>query len=73
MINDEEAAFSYEQVGTLEKVWLAFQTYYDEQLAKTNDSFLKRYVRSSCEMVFTRTGVTVKARKRPSLFGLCSV
>jgi len=44
MINDEEAAFSYEQVGTLEKVWLVFQTYYDEQLAKTNDSFLKRYV-----------------------------
>jgi len=41
MISDEEAAFSYAQVGTDEKGWLAFQGYYDEQLAKTNGSFLK--------------------------------
>lgn len=41
LINDEEAAFSYQQVGTEEKGWLAFQPYYDEQVAKTNGSFLK--------------------------------
>ena len=41
MISDEEAAFSYRQVGTEEKGWLAFQGYYDEQLAKTSGSFLK--------------------------------
>lgn len=41
LISDEEAAFSYQQVGTNEKGWLAFQGYYDEQLAKTNGSFLK--------------------------------
>jgi len=41
LINDEEAAFTYEQVGGPEKGWLAFQGYYDEQLAKTNGSFLK--------------------------------
>ncbi|KAI9667787.1 MAG: hypothetical protein M1821_000606 [Bathelium mastoideum] len=41
MIDDEEAAFSYSQVGTPEKGWLAFQGYYDEQLAKCNGSFLK--------------------------------
>jgi ribulose-5-phosphate 4-epimerase/fuculose-1-phosphate aldolase len=40
-INDEEAAFTYPQVGGPEKGWLAFQGYYDEQLAKTNGSFLK--------------------------------
>jgi len=40
-INDEEAAFTYQQVGTPEKGWLAFQGYYDEQLAKTGGSFLK--------------------------------
>ena len=40
-INDEEAAFTYEQVGIPEKGWLAFQGYYDEILAKTNGSFLK--------------------------------
>ena len=63
LINDEEAAFSYTQVGGPEKVsesesvcvlvrlcvganflvqgWLAFQGYYDEQLAKTGGSFLR--------------------------------
>jgi len=58
LINDEEAAYTYEQAGgefesfgvvwldanfskVPEKGWLAFQGYYDEQLAKTNGSFLK--------------------------------
>jgi len=41
LIPDDEAEFSYSQVGTDEKGWLAFQGYYDEQLAKTNGSFLK--------------------------------
>ncbi|KAL9088454.1 MAG: hypothetical protein Q9165_006178 [Trypethelium subeluteriae] len=41
MIDDEEAVFSYKQVGTPEKGWLAFQGYYDEQLAKSNGSFLQ--------------------------------
>jgi len=39
-IADEEAAYTYEQVGKPEKGWLAFQGYYDEQVAKTNGSFL---------------------------------
>ncbi|KIW73555.1 hypothetical protein, variant [Phialophora macrospora] len=41
LISDQEAEFSYSQVGTDEKGWLAFQPYYDEQLAKTNGNFLK--------------------------------
>ncbi|KAF4630791.1 hypothetical protein G7Y89_g7347 [Cudoniella acicularis] len=41
IIGEEEAAFTYKQVGTPEKGWLAFQGYYDEILAKTNGSFLK--------------------------------
>ncbi|KAH7327534.1 class II aldolase/adducin N-terminal [Rhexocercosporidium sp. MPI-PUGE-AT-0058] len=41
IIDDEEAAYSYEQVGGPEKGWLAFQGYYDEQLAKSGGSFLK--------------------------------
>ncbi|KAK5049979.1 hypothetical protein LTR84_004098 [Exophiala bonariae] len=41
LISDEEAEFSFASVGTDEKGWLAFQGYYDEQLAKTNGSFLK--------------------------------
>ncbi|OAP58433.1 L-fuculose-phosphate aldolase [Fonsecaea erecta] len=41
LISDEEAEFSFSQVGTDEKGWLAFQGYYDEQLAKTNGGFLK--------------------------------
>jgi ribulose-5-phosphate 4-epimerase/fuculose-1-phosphate aldolase len=41
LITDEEAAFSYQQVGTEEKGWLAFQPYYDEQVAKTGGSFLR--------------------------------
>lgn len=40
MISEEEAAASYEQVGTNAKGWLAFQPYYDAQLAKTGGSFL---------------------------------
>ncbi|KAK5205585.1 hypothetical protein LTR99_008153 [Exophiala xenobiotica] len=41
LIPEDEAEFSYAQVGTDEKGWLAFQGYYDEQLAKTNGGFLK--------------------------------
>ena len=41
LIGDEEAKYTYGQVGTPEKGWLAFQGYYDEILAKTNGSFLK--------------------------------
>jgi ribulose-5-phosphate 4-epimerase/fuculose-1-phosphate aldolase len=41
VISDEEAEFSYAQVGTEEKGWLAFQGYYDEQLQKTGGSFLR--------------------------------
>lgn len=41
LISDEEAEFSYQQVGTNEKGWLAFQPYIDEQLHKTNGAFLK--------------------------------
>ncbi|CAK7213587.1 hypothetical protein SBRCBS47491_001856 [Sporothrix bragantina] len=41
LIDDEEAAFTYTQVGTPEKGWLSFQPYYDEQLAKTQGAFLK--------------------------------
>ena len=41
LISEEEAAYSYQQVGTNEKGWLAFQPYYDEILAKTNGAFLK--------------------------------
>ena len=40
-IPDDEAEFSYEQVGTPAKGWLAFQPYYDAILDKTNGSFLK--------------------------------
>lgn len=40
-INEEEAQFTYEQVGGPEKGWLAFQGYYDEIMMKTNGSFLK--------------------------------
>jgi len=41
LIPEEEAEYSYQQVGTPEKGWLAFQPYYDEQLAKTNGAFLQ--------------------------------
>jgi hypothetical protein len=41
LIPEEEARFSYQQVGTPEKGWLAFQPYYDEILAKSGGSFLK--------------------------------
>ena len=41
LIGDEEAEFSYAQVGTPEKGWLAFQGYYDEQMVKTGGAFLK--------------------------------
>lgn len=40
-ISDEDAEYTYQQVGLPEKGWLAFQGYYDEQVAKTNGSFLK--------------------------------
>lgn len=41
LISEQEAEFSYQQVGTPEKGWLAFQGYYDEMLQKTNGSFLR--------------------------------
>ncbi|PGH37041.1 hypothetical protein GX50_00024 [[Emmonsia] crescens] len=41
MITEEEAEVTAKQVGGPDKGWLAFQGYYDEQLAKTNGSFLK--------------------------------
>jgi len=41
LIRDEEAAYTYNQIGTPEKGWLSFQGYYDEQIAKTGGSFLK--------------------------------
>jgi len=41
LIGNEEAKYTYGQVGTPEKGWLAFQGYYDEILAKTNGNFLK--------------------------------
>jgi len=40
-IPEDEAQFSYQQVGTPEKGWLAWQGYYQEILEKTNGSFLK--------------------------------
>lgn len=40
-IPHEEARLSYEQVGTPEKEWLAFQPYLNEILARSNGSFLK--------------------------------
>jgi hypothetical protein len=41
LIKDEEAEFTYPQVGGPEKGWLAFQGYYDEMMAKSNRGFLK--------------------------------
>jgi ribulose-5-phosphate 4-epimerase/fuculose-1-phosphate aldolase len=40
IISDSEAAETYKNVGTPEKGWLAFQSYYDEILAKTKGDFL---------------------------------
>lgn len=39
-IGDEEARETYNQVGTEEKGWLAFQPYFDEQVAKAGGAFL---------------------------------
>ena len=39
-ISDTEAAATVGQVGGPEKGWLAFQPYYDEQVAKTKGDFL---------------------------------
>lgn len=41
IIDDDEAEFTSLQVGGPEKGWLAFQPYYDEQLAKTKGDFLR--------------------------------
>lgn len=41
IINEEEARYSFNQVGTPEKGWLAFQGYYDALLEKTKGEFLK--------------------------------
>ncbi|KAH9900206.1 class II aldolase/adducin N-terminal [Xylariomycetidae sp. FL2044] len=40
IIDDDEAAYTALQVGGPEKGWLAFQPYYDEQVAKTKGDFL---------------------------------
>ncbi|KAI1085314.1 class II aldolase/adducin domain protein [Whalleya microplaca] len=40
IIDDDEAAYTAKQVGGPEKGWLAFQPYYDEQVAKTKGDFL---------------------------------
>ena len=40
LIDDQEAKFSYDQVGSPDKGWLAFQGLYDELLLRTNGSFL---------------------------------
>ena len=40
-IEEEEAQFTYDQVGGPDKGWLAFQGYYDDILQRTNGSFLK--------------------------------
>lgn len=40
IIDDDEAAYTALQVGGPEKGWLAFQPYYDEQVAKTKGEFL---------------------------------
>lgn len=39
-INEQECEYTAKQVGGPDKGWLAFQGYYDEQVAKTNGSFL---------------------------------
>ncbi|OQD73581.1 hypothetical protein PENDEC_c014G04349 [Penicillium decumbens] len=39
-ISEEEAEYSKVNLGGPDKGWLAFQPYYDEQLAKTNGHFL---------------------------------
>ena len=39
-ITEEEAEYSSKSVGGPEKGWLAFQPYYDEQVAKTGGQFL---------------------------------
>lgn len=41
LISDEEAEYSYEQVGIPAKGWLAFQPYYDEILKRTSGDFLR--------------------------------
>ncbi|KAK8073976.1 hypothetical protein PG994_004875 [Apiospora phragmitis] len=40
-IDEEEARYAVQELGGPEKGWLAFQPYYDEQVAKTGGSFLK--------------------------------
>lgn len=40
IINEEEAKYSFNQVGTPEKGWLAFQGYYDALLERTKGDFL---------------------------------
>lgn len=41
LIGEAEAEFTYQQVGLPAKGWLAFQSYYDEMLAKTKGTFLR--------------------------------
>ncbi|KAK8023899.1 hypothetical protein PG993_011965 [Apiospora rasikravindrae] len=40
-IEEEEARYAVQELGGPEKGWLAFQPYYDEQVAKTGGSFLE--------------------------------
>lgn len=40
IIDEQEADYTAKQVGGPDKGWLAFQGYYDEQVAKTGGSFL---------------------------------
>lgn len=39
-VGEAEARYAAQEVGGPEKGWLAFQPYYDEQVAKTGGSFL---------------------------------
>jgi ribulose-5-phosphate 4-epimerase/fuculose-1-phosphate aldolase len=41
IIGDKEAEETFKQVGTPQKGWLAFQSYYDEVLARTTGDFLR--------------------------------
>ncbi|KAK8067761.1 hypothetical protein PG996_006873 [Apiospora saccharicola] len=40
-IDEDEARYAVHELGGPEKGWLAFQPYYDEQVAKTGGAFLK--------------------------------
>lgn len=52
-IDEQEAEYAAQQVGGPEKGWLAFQPYYDEQLAKTKGDFLLWFRRLLFEFIHT--------------------